>query len=154
VPLVIAAPGSKAAGKSVAGPVELIDVYPTLAELCGLELPKGEGRSVGGTQLQGKSLAPQLADASAATKGFALSQVRRGGGGGGKKKKAAAAAAFPGYSLRTPRWRYTEWDSGSKGVELYDHESDPHEFTNLAQDPKHAGTVKELAATLRELTAK
>jgi iduronate 2-sulfatase len=143
VPLIIAAPGSKAAGQSVAGCVELIDVYPTLAALCGLEVPAGPA---------GKSLAPQLADATAATKGFALTQVRRGGGGMGKKAKATGEERFfPGYSLRTDRYRYTEWDGGEKGAELYDHQTDPQEFTNLAKDPAHAATVKELSAKLKEL---
>jgi uncharacterized sulfatase len=154
VPLIIAAPGSKAAGKTAAGIAELIDVYPTLAALCGLKAP---------ADLPGKSLAPQLADASAATKGFALTQVRRGGGGMGKGKNKKAAGeqakakaadnAFPGYSLRTDRYRYTEWDGGQRGVELYDHQADPHEFTNLAKDSAHAATVKELSAKLKELVA-
>jgi uncharacterized sulfatase len=144
VPLVIAAPGNKAAGKAAAGPVELIDVYPTLADLCGLEAP---------ANLPGKSLAPQLADASAATKGFAITQVRRGGGMG--KKKANAAGPVTGYSIRTPRWRYTEWTGGSgPAAELYDHDADPHEFTNLATDPKHAATVKQLSAQLKQVVAK
>src|SRR5688572_24542590 len=104
VPLVIAAPGNKAAGKAAPGIAELVDVYPTLAALAGLKAP---------ADLPGKSLAPQLADASAPTKGFALTQVRRGGGGmgKGKNKKAAGATAqaktadntYPGYSLRTDR---------------------------------------------------
>jgi uncharacterized sulfatase len=141
VPLIIAAPGNKAAGKPAAGCVELIDVYPTLADLCGLTAP---------AELPGKSLAPQLADASAPTKGFALSQVRRGGRGG---KKKAASAPFPGYSIRTDRWRYTEWDGGEKGIELYDHQSDPQEFTNLAQDPAQAATLKRLSAQLKAVVA-
>ena len=155
VPLIVAAPGSKAAGKSAAGIAELIDVYPTLAALCGLTAP---------ADLPGKSLAPHLADASAPTKGFALTQVRRGGGGMGKGKNKNKAAgekakpkaadnAFPGYSLRTARFRYTEWDGGQRGVELYDHQADPQEFTNLAKDSAHAATVKELSAKLKELTA-
>ncbi len=145
VPLIIAAPG-KSAGKSVAGCAELIDVYPTLAELCGLKVPE---------ELRGKSLAPQLTDAAAPTKGFALTQVRRGGGGmgKGKNKEKAAMAAFPGYSVRTDRYRYTEWDGGAKGIELYDHQTDPQEFTNLAKDPAHAATVKELSARLKVLVA-
>jgi arylsulfatase A-like enzyme len=102
-------------------------------------------------------------DPSIAGKGYALTQVRRGGGAGGKgkakaadskataKQKAKAGPAFPGYSLRTDRYRYTEWDGGKQGVELYDHQADPHEYTNLAKDPKHADTVKQLSAKLGDL---
>jgi iduronate 2-sulfatase len=59
---------------------------------------------------------------------------------------------FLGYSLRTPRWRYTEWDEGRQGRELYDHSEngDPKELTNLAENPAHAATVAELSAKLRE----
>jgi uncharacterized sulfatase len=157
VPLIISAPGQKAAGKGAAALAELVDIYPTLAELCGLTAP---------ANLPGKSLVPQLNDAANPGKGYALTQVRRGGGGGGKakakakadpnataKQKAKAGPAFPGYSLRTDRYRYTEWDSGKQGLELYDHQTDPQEFTNLAKDPKHADTIKQLSAKLRELVA-
>ena len=148
VPLIIASPGSKAAGKGAAGIAELIDVYPTLADLCGLAAPAG---------LPGKSLKAQLIDPAAPTKGFALTQVRRGGGGMGKAKNKdkadkAAAAFFAGYSLRTDRWRYTQWDDGQRGVELYDHQADPQEFTNLAKDPQHAATVQEMSLRVKELT--
>jgi iduronate 2-sulfatase len=148
IPLIISAPGSKAAGKGAASVAELVDVYPTIAELCGLKAPAG---------LPGKSLVPQLADASQPGKGFALTQVRRAGGGGKKAKAAKAATGasgpFPGYSLRTDRYRYTEWDGGKQGAELYDHDKDPHEYTNLAQDPKHAETVKQLSAKLHDVVA-
>jgi uncharacterized sulfatase len=155
VPLIIAAPGQKAAGKGTAALAELVDVYPTLAELCRLQAP---------ANLPGKSLVPQLNDASQVGKGYALTQVRRGGGGGGKAKagkKAQADAkkgkksgpAFPGYSLRTDRYRYTEWDEGKQGAELYDHQTDPQEFKNLAKNPQHAETVKQLSAKLHDLVA-
>ena len=49
-----------------------------------------------------------------------------------------------GYSLRTERWRYTEWDGGKAGSELYDHDADPHEWNNLANDPKSAKQIAEL----------
>jgi arylsulfatase A-like enzyme len=51
-----------------------------------------------------------------------------------------------GYSVRTERWRYTEWDGGKAGSELYDHDNDPHEWHNLAIEPKHAKTIAELIA--------
>jgi uncharacterized sulfatase len=55
-----------------------------------------------------------------------------------------------GRSVRTERWRYTEWDEGRGGIELYDHQHDPEEFTNLAKDPKYANRVKELSLLLRK----
>jgi len=147
VPLIIAAPGMKANGKSTASITELIDVYPTLAALCGLEAAPG---------LAGESLVPQLTDPDKTGKGFALTQVRRGGGGmaKGKNKEKAAMAGFPGYSIRTDRWRYTQWDGGSKGEELYDHTTDPHEFTNLAKDPARADVVARLQRELKEIVEK
>jgi iduronate 2-sulfatase len=56
---------------------------------------------------------------------------------------------FFGYTLRTPRWRYTEWDEGKKGRELYDHQADPKELKNLAADPAHAKTIESLSQQLR-----
>jgi iduronate 2-sulfatase len=161
VPLIIAAPGAMAAGKETAAIAELVDVYPTLAELCGLEPPAG---------LAGKSLTPQLANPAAAGKGFALTQVRRGAGGLGKGKNKGDGKAktqrgerqtaesatnesgfFHGYALRTDRWRYIEWDGGRRGLELYDHEHDPHEFTNLAMDPQYADVRSELSGQMKKL---
>jgi uncharacterized sulfatase len=57
-----------------------------------------------------------------------------------------------GYSIRTERWRYTEWDEGRKGAELYDHEKDPGEHTNLADEAKHAKTMQEMKRLLDEVT--
>jgi uncharacterized sulfatase len=51
--------------------------------------------------------------------------------------------------VRNERWRYIEWDNGAKGWQLYDHQNDPQEYTNLANDPKYAETVKEMQALLR-----
>ena len=77
-------------------------------------------------------------------RGWALSQVTRGG------ERDRGTRRFFGYSLRTPRWRYTEWDEGDKGRELYDHQADPAELTNLAANPEHAHVVQQLTAQLHE----
>ena len=130
VPLMIAAPGMKSAGKSCPRLVEFIDVYPTLAELCGLQAP---------ANVQGKSLCPLFDDPQQKWKEAAFSQVTRGGG-------------VMGRTVRTQRWRYTEWDDGNKGVELYDHENDPREEKNLAADPAQAETVKRLKELLHSVS--
>jgi uncharacterized sulfatase len=129
VPLVICAPESNARGKSIVQPVELIDLYPTLADLCGLPVPK---------DLSGISLKPVVDNAQAKTKPAALMQVMRG------KTRS-------GYSICTDRWRYTEWDDGKAGQELYDHQSDPREHRNLADDPIHAEKRAELQTLLAKL---
>ena len=136
VPLLIVAPGVAKKGTRAEAPVGLIDLYPTLTELCGVDAPEN---------LQGQSLVPILKDANAEGRGWALSQVNRNRGA-----KSAEGKRFSGYSLRTPRWRYTEWDEGREGRELYDHESDPKELTNLADDQAHATTVADLSKQLRD----
>ena len=143
VPLIIAGPGVAKPGVAVT-PVQMLDLYPTLADICGVKAP---------ANLQGQSLTPILKDTSATGRGWALSEVVRGGG---IKRFGASAATgdnvgrFIGYTLRTARWRYTEWDEGKQGRQLYDHDKDPKEQTNLAEDPAHAATVAELSAKLRE----
>lgn len=144
VPLMVVAPGTTTAGTVVNEPVSHLDLYPTLTELAGLEGPDN---------LQGQSLVPLLKDPSAKGRGWALTQVMRGGVGRPKGKGALQGAAgkrFFGYSLRTERWRYTEWDEGGQGRELYDHDADPGELANLAEKAEHAETVAELSKTLRE----
>jgi iduronate 2-sulfatase len=127
MPLIIAAPGL-ATNTSTAKPVELLDLYPTLAELCGLTPPEN---------LEGQSLRPLLtAPATAAWDKPAVTQVWH-------NPKAW------GYSMRTDRWRYTEWLEGRAGRELYDHANDPDEVTNLANSPDHALTLATFANTLR-----
>ena len=128
VPLIIHAPGARGHGKTSTNPVELLDLYPTLCDLAGLKAPDG---------LEGKSLRATLNDPAAATNGVAFTQARRG-----------PNAQNWGRSVRTARWRCTEWDEGRNGIELYDHDNDPGEFKNLAQDPRHAATLKELRALL------
>jgi len=128
VPLIISAPGQKAPGKGSKRIVELVDLYPTLAELTGLTPPKN---------LEGESLNPLLNDPETEWKHAAFTQVQRG--------------EFPGHSIRTERWRYTEWDGGTKGTELYDHAKDPQELTNLANDPALVNVVAELKTELKRI---
>lgn len=128
VPLLISVPGGQR-GKVSGRTVELVDLYPTLAELCKLPAP---------ADLAGKSLVPLLRNPAAAWDKPAYSQVRRN--------------QIFGRSVRTERWRYTEWDEGKAGVELYDHQTDPDEFTNLSGDATHRETVQTLAALLRKGT--
>ena len=135
VPLLVVAPGVTEPGSVAATPVSQVDLFPTLAELCGVEPPGN---------LQGQSLVPTLRDASDPGRGWAITQVVR------RRRGSSGPEPFFGYSLRTPRWRYTEWDEGREGRELYDHDADPRELTNLAEDPAHAEAVAELSAQLRQ----
>lgn len=137
VPLVIAAPAPGiVAGKASSRPVELLDIYPTLAELCGLKLPDAR---------PGRSLVPLLKDPNAPHKPGAVSQVRRGGG---RRDKDGGVT---GYAIRTERYRYVEWNEGRDGVQLYDMQSDPQELNNLADDPAHADTIREHRQLLRKM---
>jgi uncharacterized sulfatase len=128
VPLIIAPPKTKSAGQTAKPPVELLDLYPTLADLAGIKPSR---------QLHGVSLRPLLEHPEGPWKRPAFTQVKR--------------ANFPGYSVRTAKWRYSEFDGGAKGAELYDEENDPHEFKNLASDPAHAATVAELKALIAKM---
>ncbi|MDP3069009.1 MAG: sulfatase [Opitutaceae bacterium] len=126
VPMIFAGPGIKA-GTPSPRLVEFVDVYPTLADLAGLKPP---------ANLEGVSLRPLLTQPDAPWVRPAFTQVQRGD--------------FPGHSVRTPRWRYTEWDGGKQGVELYDHESDPGEMKNIVADPRHAAVIAELKALVNK----
>ena len=140
VPLIVAAPGMKAAGQATARLAELVDVYPTVADLCGLPVPK---------ELEGTSLRPLLEDPRRPWKAGAFTQVihrPRGGRADGGRPGGETAM---GRSLRTERYRYTEWSEGRHGVELYDHQADPHEWRNLADDPQSAAVVRELKERLQ-----
>jgi uncharacterized sulfatase len=127
VPLIVAGPGAKGGGRTAGGIVELLDLYPTLVDLCGLEKPR--------RALEGRSFRALLDDPAQPGKPAAFTQVRRG--------------AVDGRSVRTDRWRYTEWDGGRQGAELYDHGSDRDERHNRAADPAHRETVAELSALLK-----
>jgi iduronate 2-sulfatase len=121
VPMIISAPGAKAFGQSTTSLAELVDLYPTLADLCELKVPE---------YLDGVSLKPILNDRQQRVKEAAFTQLRRGN--------------FDGYSIRTDRFRYTLWDSGKKGEQLYDMENDPSETQNLANHADSKARVAEL----------
>ena len=138
VPLVISVPGSKQAGQVCRRTVELIDLHSTLADLCGLPAP---------SNLDGKSLKPLLDNPKAEWDKPALTQVTRG-----TPTQTNAPTTKPsvvGRSIRTEQYRFTEWNSGDKGIELYDHDSDPGELKNLANDAAHAATVATMRKELR-----
>lgn len=116
VPLIISAPGYQPGRSSSI--VELVDMFPTLSELAGLDIPQG---------LHGTSLVPILKDNDAQVKETALSFNK-------------------GTSLRTRDWHYMRYDDGT--AELYDMKADPNEFTNLASDKSRGPLIQELKAKM------
>jgi iduronate 2-sulfatase len=131
VPLIVCDPQAKGNGQACDKPVELLHLYPTIAEWARLEKPK---------ELQGVSLRPLLNDPKSTDWNHAAyAQVTR------MRNKQRVM----GYSVHTERHRYTEWDEGRAGAELYDHQDDPGELKNLAGDLAHQATRDELSALLR-----
>ena len=126
VPLIVrvpkgtpALPKGTPAGERCDQPVNLVDLFGTLTDLC--ELPAKEG-------IDGASLVPLLKDPSADWPHAALTHL-----------------GIPGnYAISTERWRYIHYDRG--GEELYDIETDPHEWTNLAGDPKYSDKLRQMRA--------
>jgi arylsulfatase A-like enzyme len=114
VPLIFAGPGVNRGGRCLQ-PAELLDVYPTLTELCRLK-PRDD--------LEGISLLPQLKDARASRERPAITSHNQGN-----------------HGVRSQRWRYIRYADGSE--ELYDHQVDPHEWTNLASNSEYAAIVAE-----------
>lgn len=125
VPLIVAAPG-KMAKTSSPRIVELIDLYPTLTDLCRLKTPAG---------LQGKSFVPLLARPDQPWEKAAYTVVTRKGG--------------LGKSLRTEQFTFIEWPDGSQ--QLYNVSNDPREYRNLAKDAAHSATVAEMKQRLKTL---
>ena len=139
VPLIIYAPGMKGNGKSSPRAVELLDVYPTLKELCALPSPPQD--------LEGRSLVPLLTNPTAPSDRPIFCQVTRRAGQGPTPNRN-----IMGYSVRTERWRYTEWGPNGRRVrELYDHQADPEEINNLADKPAQAGVVSEMKEHLAKM---
>jgi len=132
VPFIVRAPGAKGNGQHSHSLMESLDLFPTLCDLTGVPSPGN---------LEGKSLRPLLDDPTATLHDAAFTEARRG-----------KDAEFWGRSVRTMRWRYTEWNDARDGAELYDHDADPHEFTNLASDPRHLETIAQLKAMMATFT--
>jgi uncharacterized sulfatase len=116
--------------------VEFVDIYPTLMALAQLKAP---------ANLAGRSLCPLLEDPLAKWNGYAITQILR-------PADKRLARPVMGCSIRTARWRFTEWAEGDLGVELYDHYSDPMEFCNLAikPDARAKKMMEKLRSMLRE----
>jgi arylsulfatase A-like enzyme len=132
VPLIVRLPKQTTAGKRTGGLVELVDLYPTLVELCGLPQP---------SHLEGTSFAPLLSDPQKPWKQAAFSEYLRPG-----------KPPILGRSIRTDSHRYTEWTDPKNevvGVELYDYEADPLEKANLAGQAKFKELVEKMAAQLK-----
>ncbi|QDV18838.1 Choline-sulfatase [Gimesia panareensis] len=131
VPLIIRAPGMQAQGKTSEALVEFVDIYPTLCDLAGLPLP---------AHLEGTSFKPLLTNPQRPWKPAAFSQYPRG--------------RVMGYSMKTDRYRYTEWQDRKSGKvmarELYDHQQDGAENENIAGKPDQKPVVKQLSVQLKK----
>jgi uncharacterized sulfatase len=126
VPLIIVAPGAKG-GQVCRSLVELVDLYPTVADFCGLQPPH---------KLAGQSLRPQLGDPARKARDAAFTLVTRGQG-------------KYGQSVRTERWRFTQWSDGNE--ELYDEINDPQETRDLAKETEQATLIQELKRLLERV---
>jgi len=140
VPLMISTPSLQTRGTRADAPVELIDLFPTLAELCGVPAPTG---------LQGSSLVPMLDDPTAAVKPGAFTQHPRPEY---YDRTESGVPEVMGYSVRTPTVRYTEWREWKTGAvearELYDHTIDPHETKNAIDAPPDKAALDEAVRIL------
>ena len=130
VPMILSVPGMMTAGRRTAALTEFVDIYPTLSEICRLPLPG---------HLEGLSAVSLLKDPDRAWKKAAFSQYPRG--------------KVMGYTLRTPKFRYTEWQDRKTGQvkarELYDHERDPAENVNAVEQAQYQADVQRLAQILK-----
>lgn len=140
-PLIISLPQQKSAGKKCDATVEFVDIYPTLADVCGLPAP---------ANVDGASLKPFIENPKASSTKIAMSQYPRKAGktGGGN---------VMGYSIRDNRWRLTLWRevNGTKIVstELYDEKNDPNELVNVAEKPENQSVIGSLSKNLPPVLA-
>ncbi|MCA9215572.1 MAG: sulfatase [Planctomycetales bacterium] len=139
VPMIIADPSGKQRGVATNSLVELVDLYPTLAELCNVNAPD---------HVKGKSLVPVLGDPEKSVRDTALtvtvSRAHR------MHPELPKDKRIMGYSIRTERYRYTEWGDGGFGRELYDYKTDPEELTNLIDSESHRSIREELKSLFNQ----
>jgi arylsulfatase A-like enzyme len=131
VPFIVVAPTAKGSKQVCRRVVEMVDLYPTLVELCGLPKPNG---------LEGRSLVPLLNDPAKEWNYPAFTSWCEDG------------RTLTGVSIRTEKWRYAEYTLG--GGMLLDMENDPHELKNLAPDPQFAKIIEQLSPLVRQYAAK
>jgi uncharacterized sulfatase len=135
VPLILAGAGVPT-GRSITAPVELLDVYPTLADYAGFTAPAG---------LEGRSLRALIEGTDRGDQRVARSLVFH--------YDVTGKRDVPGRTVISRNWRYTEWAEGQAGRELYLRSEDPHEYRNRINDPAQAQTVTAAAAAIRALPA-
>ncbi len=131
-PLIISTPGENASGHLCHRPVSLIDLYPTLIELCDLPRQPQTTARTQGQQLDGQSLVPLLKDPNR--------QWRR---------PVVMTYGFKNHAIQTERWRYIQYRDGTE--ELYDHKNDPHEWKNLAADQQHRSLISRLKTSIPQI---
>lgn len=134
-PLIVRAPGLRNVGRKTKALNEAVDIYPSLCAICGVPQPAG---------LEGSSWLPLFANPDQIWKRAAFSQYPR---------EIPGVGPGMGYSMRTSRYRYTEWsaiDSPFKSAELYDYRENVYERRNLANLPRHVSLVNGLSRMLRE----
>jgi arylsulfatase A-like enzyme len=133
VPMLMSVPGAKGNGRPCLRIVESLDIYPTLAELCGLPAQDG---------IEGKSLVPLLTNPAAEWDRPAYSVWSEDG------------VTLHGVAVRTEKWRYAEYGpEGKNGAMLLDPKADPLELKNLAADPQYAKVCADLSAMTRQYAA-
>lgn len=137
-PLLISAPGMKNTGRKTNALTEFVDIYPTLCDLCGLDKPG---------HLEGISFTPLMEDPDRPWKQAAFSIWVQA------KYRYDLETQVIGYTMKTDRYRYTEWKHTKsceiKARELYDHEKDPQENVNVVDDPEYAAVVPKLEAMMQ-----
>jgi iduronate 2-sulfatase len=150
VPFVVRAPGIAKAGGVAEHPVSLIDLFPTLIDLCGIE---GDTRKNNqGASLSGHSVRPFLENPRTRTwdgPNGALSMIYVGASKKTYSPEEKNRLANQHWSYRTERWRYIHYNDGAE--ELYDHESDSREWTNLADSLEHKAIKEKLRREMGDL---